>query len=215
MKQLRLWTETVTLSIVLTALMLASSVGAPLRAAAQTTPVPMGVTLATEIPLAPGERSTLPAVTSGPNDLILIGTADPPLLSALDAQNILADTGIYWALSGNFVDGTPVTITAIHGLATSGFAVDPTKIGNTGPGGCVGWLGPCNYPVYRCMNRTQPGSMCMPTGEIIPRFENRPSWVIDIGGASFVGSRTSVNHSVYLIDEMTASSTFIWGYQGP
>jgi len=178
-------------AILVTIVSLVSDCGISLRATAQTVATP-----ATEIPLASGEHSMLPAITSGPNNFTLIGTADSPLLSALDAQNILADGGISWALGGNYLDSTPVTITAIHSLTTSGFAVDPAKVGNTGSGACAGWLGPCNYPVYRCMQRTQPGSMCMPTGEVIPRFENRPSWIIDLGGVAFVGNRTSVNHAV-------------------
>jgi len=138
-------------------------------------------------------------------DMTFISTADTPLISSLDAQNVITDGGVPLVVSGQ-LGGRSMTITAIHGLATFGI-----PDGKPDSGGCIGWIGPCNYPVFHCVK----GQGCTPTGMTIPRLENRPMWIIDVAGASFVGSGASFNHTVYAVDEMTKTVLFTWGYDGP
>ncbi len=204
-------TGVVALSILAAIISFAGYFGINPRATAQ-----VSVQRATEIAVNPGEASMHPAITSKP-DLTFVGTANRPKISSFDVQNTLADAGIPWALGGDFPGrpGMPVMITAIHGVATFGQPTDTSTLvspsGNGATGGCVNWGGPCNLPVYKCVR----GGACSQTAAVIPRIENRPVWIVDIGGAVFYGSQINYNHTVYLVDEENNSIMVVWGYNSP
>jgi len=204
-------TGIVALAILVTIVSFAGYCGINSRATAQAS-----VQRAAEIVVKPGVASTHPATTSQ-DDFTFVGATNAPRISSLDAQNALADEGVPWALGGTFPSqsGASVTITAIYGVATLGRPIDTSTFvfpnGQGATGGCINWAGPCNLPVYKCVR----GAPCTLTADVIPRLENRPAWVVDVGGATFYGSQISYNHTVYLVDEETKSIPIIWGYNSP
>ncbi len=57
----------------------------------------------------------------------------------------------------------------------------------------------------------------LPNGEIIDHIENRPMWIIDVGGVEgAVGGPTTrpYNHVVFAVDAMTRGVVFVWSYPG-
>ncbi|HMM42205.1 MAG TPA: hypothetical protein PKA95_09915 [Thermomicrobiales bacterium] len=129
-------------------------------------------------------------------DLTIIRTDAPPLISQADAMDAVSRLGVPWGQGGEW-EGREVTVAATYGLVTAG---RPGEDGKP-------WVGLRNIP--------------LPDGTTLDHIEDRPMWVIDYGNTYFVGAGCpectpppDYNHSVYLIDAATASVWVVWGYLG-
>lgn len=57
----------------------------------------------------------------------------------------------------------------------------------------------------------------LPDGEIVDHIENRPMWIVDVGGLEgAVGGQTTrqYNHVVFAVDTMTRGVVLVWSYPG-
>lgn len=185
----------------------------PVIGAANISPTSRPITTAVNAPTNIGTSVSIAALQNGPN-LTFVSTLDTPTIALPDALALIDTKGIPFALGGQYA-GKTVAINATHGRATFGFAADTSKVkaprGGQFTGGCAGWLGTCNIPVQQCVK----GQGCTLTGQVIPRLENRPMWIIDYGNIVFPTSGRPANHAVYAIDDQTRSVILIWGYNGP
>lgn len=178
----------------------ATAKAAPPTAVAQTEAVDQG---------AVGNVISTPAIQSGPSVTFRALTTAPGI-SQHDAQQAIDNRGVPGAFGGA-VNGKQVTATAIHGVATFGHpGTRSAANGSPLSGGCVNWFGPCNLPVEQCVK----GVGCSRTSAVIPRLENRPMWIIDLGNIEFRGSHSTFNHAVYAVDDATRSVVYAWFYNG-
>lgn len=173
----------------------------------------------------PGPAITAPFIAPF-HDLALFQTSLPSTLQQQNLLKVIADQGYHEpnVPTGQLYQGKAMTVTALFGLGTvgrpgatgaipnapnSGVSGAPSLSG-TLPPACVNWQGPCNIPV-----RTSVGGQCSDTGQVIPRIEKRPLWIVDLGNAPLFGSRHTFNHSVFVIDDVTGNVIEVIGWDGP
>ncbi|MCG8349501.1 MAG: hypothetical protein MI924_17180 [Chloroflexales bacterium] len=155
-----------------------------------------------------------------PPNLSLRFTNATPLITQQEAMQVVRDLGVVWGLGGDF-QGKPVTIRALYGQLTLGQPGDTSGL-HTGDNRqlsaeCVGWVGPCNVPINRCIEGN-----CQDTGRVITRIENRLYWIIDYGntimyqgGCPMCPEQEPYNHTVYAVDAQEKFVLMVWGYTAP
>lgn len=155
--------------------------------------------------------------------LRVTSTADPPIITQQEAQQIAVDTGYTYALNRTS-DTQHLTLEGLYGLATIGIAADTSGLSAYLPDGgahplptaCSGWVGPCPMPIVICK-----AGQCTDTGKRLGPIKDRPVWVLDYGGFHWERQgcpacpKQLFTHAVIVVDAQEKFVVLGYGYTSP
>ncbi len=128
-----------------------------------------------------------PPMISRANLQILRRSPRPPVMTQQEAMQVVYDHNIWPYAFGGEYKGRKITITVAYGLASFGHSTDLSGFAGYKPENlpesCRNFVGPCHIEAERCAK-----GQCTPTGQILERITNRPTWLLVYENIPYTGS---------------------------